>query len=229
MISNLITICKKHMLLASVKAVVREPYIPFVPKKWNGVLVLAESQNMSKKNDHYVKWLKGYSRDEKIKRLYLKEDEVGIQPWDDNSLKLAVEAAFGCLAIDTAVSNAVLWSQRGDGGVNINPDKELQKASSLLWEVLLPVLNPSLVICCGKIAKDVIANTGWTGKTLSLRLPSPSALSRISGMFDEDDLLKRYPEVARVIKKHPEWIKGYKKNKIFFACHAVSLRGKKGA
>ncbi len=211
--------------MAPVKAVVREPYIPFVPQKWNGVLVLAESQNMSKKNGQYVKWLKGHSRDEKIKRLYLKENEVGIQPWDDNSLKLAVEAAFGVLASETAVSNAVLWSQRGDDDQNANPDKELQQASSLLWEELLPVLNPTLVICCGKIAKDVIADTEWPGKTLSLRLPSPSALSRISGMFDEDDLLKRYPEVARVIKKHPEWITGYKKNKTFFTCHAVSLYG----
>ena len=47
--------------MAPVKAVVRETYIPFVSKKWNGVLVLAESQNLSKKNASYIKWLKGYS------------------------------------------------------------------------------------------------------------------------------------------------------------------------
>ncbi len=43
-------------------------------------------------------------------------------------------------------------------------------------------------------------------------------------MFNEADLLNRYPEVKSVAKKHPEWLEGgYRLTKIFFACHAVSL------
>jgi len=218
--SKLVKICQKH-LASKTSAVVREPYIPFIPKKWNGVFVLAESQNLSKKNASYVAWLNGLSDRDIIKRLYLR-NSVDIQPWDDRSLKLAVEA-LRFQTSETAVCNAVLWSQRGKNDENDNPDEDLQKASAALWKELLHVLNPALVICCGKIAEGVITGTGWEGKTLSWRLPSPVAMSRISGMFDEYDLLARYSEVARVIKKHPEWITGYKKNKIFFACHAVSL------
>ncbi len=43
-------------------------------------------------------------------------------------------------------------------------------------------------------------------------------------LFNEADLLNRYPEVKNVVNKHPEWLQGgYRLNKIFFACHAVSL------
>jgi len=42
-------------------------------------------------------------------------------------------------------------------------------------------------------------------------------------MFQTKDLLKRYPEVNRVVIENPTWVKEYKQNKIFFACHAVSI------
>ena len=62
---------------------------------------------------------------------------------------------------------------------------------------------------------------------MALRLPSPSYLSRISGLFDEQDLLARYPEVEAAVTNHPEWLAGgYKRNKILFACHAVSVTRK---
>ena len=222
MTNKLIKICKQYVPVGALNAVIAEPYIPFVPKYWNGVLVLAESQNLSKKNASYVAWLNGLSSHDRIKRLYLR-DSVDIQPWDDGSLKLAVEA-LRFQASKTAVCNAVFWSQRGKNGENDNPDQDLQRHSAKLWSKLLPVLNPTLVISCGKIAKDVIAATGWAGKTFALRLPSPSAMSRISGMFNESDLLNRYPEVKSVVKKHPDLIQGgYRLNEIFFACHAVSL------
>ncbi len=222
MTNKLIKICKQYVPSGTLNAVIAQPYIPFVPEDWNGVLVLAESQNLSKKNTRYVAWLNDLSDRDRIRRLYLR-GSVDIQPWDDGSLKLAVEA-LKFKASQTAVCNAVLWSQRGENDKNDNPDQDLQQHSYRVWSKLLPVLNPTLVICCGKIAKDVIAATGWAGKTFALRLPSPSALSRISGMFNEADLLHRYPEVKNVVNKHPEWLQGgYRLNKIFFACHAVSL------
>lgn len=54
---------------------------------------------------------------------------------------------------------------------------------------------------------------------------SPLGMSCVCGMFGENDLLSRYPEVAQVCRQHPEWAAApYAKNKVFFACHAVSLR-----
>ena len=53
------------------------------------------------------------------------------------------------------------------------------------------------------------------------------AMSRVSGMFDEADLLIRYPEVNDVINRHPTLLDdNFRRNKIFYACHAVSLQTK---
>jgi len=46
-------------------------------------------------------------------------------------------------------------------------------------------------------------------------------------MFREDDLLRRYPEVAAVAERHPEWLVKYRLNKVVFACHAVSVAASK--
>lgn len=221
---DLIGACKKHVMADSENVVVREPYVPYIPNNWNQVLVLAESQNLSSSNEGYVQHLNSLAASERMNRLGLEADAIGIHPWDDGSLKLAVEAAFDIVAEETAVSNAVLWSQRGSSGQNINPDNDLQSCSAELWMEMLELLNPRLVICSGNIARSVIANTRWSGNIIKLRLPSKTAMSRMSGMFDENDLLRRYPEVKTVLDLHPEWAGGgYRKNKIFFACHAVSL------
>ncbi len=59
-----------------------------------------------------------------------------------------------------------------------------------------------------------------------------NTLTRVSNnpgavqMYDEDDLLRRYPEVKKVLDIHPEWGEQQRKNKVFFACHAVSLHGR---
>ena len=46
-------------------------------------------------------------------------------------------------------------------------------------------------------------------------------------MFQETDLLQRYPEVDAVIREHLGWVTKQRRNKIFFACHAVSLSSRK--
>ncbi|MCK9303803.1 MAG: hypothetical protein M0P27_00210 [Bacteroidales bacterium] len=61
MTDKLIKICEEHILPASALAASKEPYIPFIPKKWNGVLILVENQDLSKKNASYVEWLNGLS------------------------------------------------------------------------------------------------------------------------------------------------------------------------
>ena len=87
-------------------------------------------------------------------------------------------------------------------------------------------MDPKKVVCCGNVVRDVIAESGHKGDVTHIRLPSRTAMSRVSGMFDGDDLLERYPEVKRVAEENPSWLEGgYRQNKIFFACHAVSMAG----
>lgn len=222
---QLIEICKNHVLPSDVDVVIREPYVPFIPDDWNGILVLAESQNLSKTNAAYVEKLRSLSIIEKFFRL-TDPNSIGIQPWDDGSLKLAIESAFGVSARATAVSNAVVWSQVSPEGNNRNPSELLVEHSCKFWNELLPMICPKHIVTSGNLANTVIEKIergSW--KHTKLRLPSPNAMSRISGMFPEKELLLRFPEVDQVIQKHPEWAQkegGYRQNKIFFACHAVA-------
>ena len=232
---DLLALCEKYKKsVVSNKVVIEEPYLPYIPQNWNQILVLAESQNLSLSNEEYVKALRKLDSEDRMKRLghpkLMKAgDGIGVSPWDDGSLKLAIEAALDVSEEETAVSNAVLWSQRDSNPRrNATPDEDLKKCSSALWCEMLDILKPKpkLVICSGNTAYAVIKKAGWSeNKIKRLRLPSPTAMSRVSGMFDENDLLRRYPEVKEILGEHPEWGERFLKNKIFFACHAVSSIG----
>ena len=111
-----------------------------------------------------------------------------------------------------------MWSQQSNTGANINPSNVLSDLSIQIWKEFLEILQPKLVITAGNKANDVIKEPH-----IKLRLPAKTALSRVSGMFQVEDLLMRYPEVQRIAIKNPLWVKEYKENKIFYACHAVSI------
>ncbi len=224
---KLIEICKEHVISSDIDVVICEPYIPYIPNDWNGILVLAESQNLSTRNSEYVEYLKSIPQNERFHRLKDPSNN-GIGPWDDGSIKLAIESAFETNAEKSAVSNAVLWSRVDVYGRNKTPSSELINHSISIWIDYLQVIRPFQIVTCGKIANKVIRETSqkldYSLEHTELRLPSRTAMSRISGMFPERDLLSRYPEVLRVINIHPEWLKGgYRHNKVFFACHAVSV------
>lgn len=225
---DLVEICRKFTLSEDdFNVVIPEPYFPYIPENWNKVLVLAESQNLSLSNSEYVDELLRMTSEQRMARLGYDTEFVGVYPWDDGSIKLAIEASLKIRSEETGVSNAVLWSQRGSNGQNVNPEIGLEKASSRIWLQFFESLDPEMVVCCGKVAAQVINKSGWGGDVLHLRLPSRSAMSRISGMFSESDLMARYPEVRSVIDKNPAWVEGgYRLNKIFYACHAVSLSTK---
>jgi len=208
---------------------IKESYLPFIPKKWCGVLILAEAQNHSVHNHEYVEWLRSLNPVDRAKRLFLKSDQLGVYPWDDGSLKLAALSIFpGEKAERFAVGNAVMWSIRQENGSNANPTAEMIDKSIVFWKELLEVWRPNLIISAGKVAERVV-KASWAGEALFLRLPAKTAMSRVSGMFDGKDLLKRYPEVAENLVKYPDLIRdGYRQNKIFFACHAVSIAKAKG-
>ena len=128
--NTLVDICGRHILHDVESVVLKEPYIPYIPQPWNGVLVLAESQNLSSENTEHVETLREMSPAERILRLRASPDYVGVYPWDDGSLKLAIEASLQVKAAEVGVSNAVLWSQRGANGENVNPDYDIQQRSA---------------------------------------------------------------------------------------------------
>ena len=165
---DLLALCKNYKKSDIVtKIVIEEPYIPYIPPNWNQILVLAESQNLSLSSEEYVKALRKLDSEDRMKRLGLnglcQENEIGVGPWDDGSLKLAIKAALGVSEKETAVSNAVLWSQRdpNNPNKNANPDSDLQSLSSALWREMLDILKPKLVICSGNTADAVIKKAGW--------------------------------------------------------------------
>lgn len=227
--TKLIQICSKHTLRGGLRAVVREPYIPLVPKAWNRLLVLAEAQNLSDSSSDYVANLARCPPTGRIDRLAPALDDVGVEPWDDGSLKIAVHTALGESPDDTAVSNAVLWSVATRKGTNARPSDELRSKSVEVWLEMLDVLNPMHVLTAGVMARDIVTKCRVELQAVwrhsAVLLPSPSLLSRVAGIFDENDLFLRYPEVARTTKTHPAWFGSYRKNKILFACHAVSILG----
>ena len=153
--SELIEICHRHLVPLTIPAIVREPYIPFVPETWNGVLVLGEAQHLGKKNLNYRMRLLDADQLTRLTRLRLENGALGISPWDDGTLRFAVEAALGLLAEECAVSNAVPWSQVNENDDNANPSRELIKLAARFWEEMLPALAPARVIACGGIARSV--------------------------------------------------------------------------
>jgi hypothetical protein len=224
---ELLDCCRAHVLNdGEAPTTVREPYIPFIPEDWNGRLVLAEAQNHGIAAVDYLHWLKGLSSDERLNRLYLRE-HLGIQPWDDGTLKLAVASAFCDDPIRWGVSNAVLWSMVDSAGRNQTPSDFTKRRSLEVWTDFLRIMKPQFVLASGKIATSIVtAAREKLGKAIpyvSVCLPAPTNLSRVSGMFAPEDLLNRFPEVGDVLSKHEDWLTPtYRSNKIFFACHTVS-------
>lgn len=200
--------------------VIREAYIPYIPPQWNGYLVLAEAQNLANTDD--VRRLLDLPSRRRMNRF---ANGPAMAPWDDGLLPCAIEAAFGVNSRKTAVSNAVPWSRIKPDGNNENPSEEMEDQAVRFWEDLLPLINPTHIITAGKVAETVIERADPESRYCrkNVRLPSPRAMNLISGMFNTDDLLRRYPEVQQVVQRNPK--KWLKRNIVFFACHVVSLYG----
>lgn len=74
---KLVEICQSYgAYKGSTKVVVDTPYIPYIPDNWNGVLVLAEAQNLNV--DDYG----DFSEQRKICRLYPNQDYL--KNYDDS-------------------------------------------------------------------------------------------------------------------------------------------------
>jgi len=226
----MVSVCLRHTIPADgPQVVIREPYLPRVPVDWDGTLVLAEAQNLAPGSGPYVDRLRAQTPEGRAWRLQdgYEQGIVGVAPWDDSSLKLAVEAAFDADPSVVAVSNAVPWSQVSETGTNANPEDALLQLSIRFWEDLLPLLCPQHIVTAGSIARKVIAGVSpeaWHGPLTALCLPSRRYLSQLVRLFGHDDLLARFPEVRAVVDRRPEYAAlPYPKNRVLFACHAVSV------
>jgi hypothetical protein len=67
--NDLLSICRKAGRSLS-GMVLAEPYIPFVPDEWNGILILSEAQNLGKLFGAHVGLLRDRSPEERLRRLY---------------------------------------------------------------------------------------------------------------------------------------------------------------
>ena len=225
----MLEICLRFTDEAPEGYVVREPYVPLVPQGWNGLLALAEAQNLADPEDDYVKRLDDLSPKERMQRLK-PTYPVGIEPWDDGSMKLMLKSMIPSIGLSrVAVSNAVPWSFRTEGRSNLSPPDKAQVKAAEFWREMLNALAPSLslVVAFGNVAEYVIQEAGWTGHFVKLRLPSPSARYRLANMFDTNDLLTRFPEVAFAwanLPKPDPSLETLALGQVLFACHAVSLR-----
>ncbi|MBU1430666.1 hypothetical protein KKF91_08940 [Myxococcota bacterium] len=219
-----------QLLTAAVKKktqlVFPEPYLPRLPAKPLGILVLAESQNLSMSSQAaYVRWLKEGDAPHRFLRLAKRKNEqkIGVQPWDDGILKYAVEAAFGVKPEEVAVSNAIPWSWV-EGKANFNSfSSGVIRLAGEFWEAMLEHLNPELVVAAGAVARKVMKAADWPeAKTLHLTLPSPR-LGTAAGMFEPKDMMDRYrvPEVikAKILGCDDD---GLCSRQAFYVCHALS-------
>ena len=155
-------ICQNFALSENVKVIERTPYIPYIPENWNGVLVVAEAQNITE--DDY----RDCSEEQKICRLYPNRDclqnyeisgsfpKLDVKPWNDGSIPLALKASLELNLFETAVGNSCFWSIR-NGEANENPNEDMRNQSRILWQQMWDVLKErcSKVICCGNIAKEI--------------------------------------------------------------------------
>ena len=209
-------------------ATVPEPYRPYIPAGWNRVLVLAESQNHG--DASYLDWLRKLSPEQRIDRLYLQATRIGVEPWDNRTLQLAVESALGEVARKTAISNAVLWSRIGVNGKGMEPSRENKLLSANLWSKMFVAMGQPLhIVTTGRISQQVISGslktfTGSPPKITAWPSPSSRVLNPLSSFICERDLKERFPSVAKALGQQENWPVGPEgRGRILYACLATSV------
>jgi hypothetical protein len=216
-------ICARHHLPATIPAVVPEPYIPYIPEDWNGILVLAEAQNLSDTNRAYREKLLAADTRLRYGRLgpiY----GIGIEPWADGTMPFAVEAAFGVDPKQCAISNAIPWSQ-AVGRTNVTPATAMIRAAAPFLLEVLRELRPNTVLVCGKRSQWVFDEMRlceappW--RLIRANSASPLGTAQLIREFPLQQVEQRFPSVATLMKKYSS--SRYWKNRVAFACHVVQL------
>jgi hypothetical protein len=247
---ELVSVCEKAKVDLSEQdnLAIKTPYIPYIPDPWNGCLVLCEAQNLSDTNkDFRQKYIDAENKDnfpELIRRLYpsknfgVEVDNLGIGPWDDGRVKVALACAFDIDWKKTGVSNAVLWSAYSKKR-NYTPNSVMLKKSIPIWKAMLDILQQNgltRVITCGSVARNLIDNLPQLTSIEITRLCFPAMRviknrKRQPGIIIEskDIILNKYEIIKRKLES-PVWgentIKELNKSEIkdiavVYACYAI--------
>jgi hypothetical protein len=114
-----------------------------------------------------------------------------------------------------------MWSQRKSDGTNKSPSSTLRRLSTRLWEEMLGVIKPKLVITAGAIARDVIRPIWAVEKQINLRLPSPPAMAILAGRTDENALCGAQESINKLTMKYPVWFQNNRRFKALYIWHAM--------
>lgn len=212
------------------------PYSPYIPSNWNRILVLAESQQLralNEGNEGYRNSLQNANYEDLIFRLgnikitgQKPEKQIGISPWDEGYIKLAMLACFPESKIEQfGVSNAVPWHLDKD---NKTQAALLNRKSIAFWKDILPVLKPEIIICTGVIADSIITDTGYCSNNIchQIHIRSASQLHFVAKKtYPWKDWLDKNPAMKELFENNNDLIKSSidpKRYFVWYAAHAVS-------
>lgn len=235
-IKALIDVAAKHMMQTSeldnpgLEIVIPESYVPYIPDHWNGMLTLAESQNLSKTNLKYCQRMERLTPRERMNRLSSRED-LGVGPWDSGIMKLMIKSLDPKTNIDEiAVGNAVPWSCRTRAKLtNSNPTPVMCDHALEYWSEMIPAIGPKLqlIVTFGVVARDVIQravkNLKSACQVCPLRFPASIAMNQAASLFTTEDLLSWFPEVEDACRAMSKPVSHFSRGEIVFACHAASM------
>ena len=203
---------------------------PFPLRGRYGLRDVTDSGNS---NSRYVRYFEKQGPVHRIRRLYGSPErgEIGVGPWDDGSLKLAIVAVTNNPRVlgKVALSNAVLWSsykEGSKGGRNLLPPREFIKLSKDLWERFLKILEPEKVVAVGTTANSILRNTlyGKSKKDQVIHWHHPAFFRRIHTAFKAEDMKEWvFGRVREACNKLGAEFEEYQK---LFACHAL-IRSRK--
>ena len=206
---KLLAICREFTKKAPDGVVFQEPFVPYIPDAWNGVLVLAVAQNLSTAGQvvvrEYSTYLKNRTPTGRYWRLYpdknqgsplvrAQPDAFGIGPWDRKETQVVVS----CLGYDprhTAVSNGVPWSCRTASGCDSAPTPDMRDAAFEFWCEVFKVWRPARVITFGRIPEAIVQRAGLADRCLYVPFPAGGALGRCLKSLDVQQTLKAYPVI----------------------------------
>lgn len=179
---DLMELCRKYADKAPKHVVFKEPYLPYVPENWNGLLVLGVARNLSESTyPDDVRILKEMTPEKRYENLYLDGDTPKLVFWYNGSIRLALKSLSRVVDCDaTASSNAVPWSHVKDGK-DQKPDLQMQALAVDFWKELFSTWElPKHIIALGNISSEIMTAAG--AAHLKLMLPVRRNLNtRFSG------------------------------------------------
>jgi hypothetical protein len=150
---------------------------------------------------------------------------LGITPWDEGYIKLAMLCCFPEFAIDQfGVSNAVPWHL--DKG-NKPQAAFLERKSIAFWKDILPELKPKIIICTGDIANSIITDTGYCSNNICYQMHIRSASQLhfvVKKTYQWNVWLNENPTIKELLEKNKDLIQSDDPYRYFvwYAALAVS-------